>query len=326
VGPTRLKIGLNLPTWPDRRGQPTSWDTMRALAHAAEEAGVDTIWAPDHLLRRSSDGTSVGFQESWTILSAVAEATRRVEIGPFVANTSFRQPALLAKMAATLDEVSGGRLVLALGSGDPARDPSFSGFGYPTESPVGRFEEAVEIVARLLRGESIDFAGRFYRTEGAVLVPAGPRAGGPPIWVAARGARTFAIAALWADAVNLNAFLSDPDAVATAFAPAVAACESIGRDPASLAWTGYARVSFAPPATTHAPAGPGTGATIRGTVDEIASRLHGLHQAGVRHLTCYVDPGDSPSPLPALETEGLERFVPVLEHLRRREAGGAAAD
>jgi len=326
VGPTHLKIGLNLPTWPDRGGQPTSWSTMRALAQAAEDAGVDTIWVPDHLLQRLSSGRFVGFQESWTILSALAEATRRVEIGPFVANTSFRPPALLAKMAAALDEVSGGRLVLALGSGDPARDTSFSAFGYPAESPVGRFEEAVEIVARLLRGESLDFAGRFYRTEGAVLVPAGPRPGGPPIWVAARGARTFAIAARWADAVNLNAFLSDPDAVATAFAPAVAACESIGRDPASLAWTGYVRVSFAPPATARATAGFGSGAAIWGSVEEIAGRLHGLHQAGVQHLTCYVDPGDSPSPLPALEPEGLERFAPVLELLRRREEAGATAN
>ncbi len=119
----RLAIGLSLPTWPLRGGGYASWADMRTVAQDAEALGVDTLWVPDHLLRELKDRPRFGFWECWTILTAAAEATTRIEIGPFIACTGFRNPGLLAKMAMTLDEVSGGRVVLGLGSGVPARDP-----------------------------------------------------------------------------------------------------------------------------------------------------------------------------------------------------------
>ena len=106
--PAPIAIGLNLPTWPLRDRTYATWPEMRALAREAEAMGVDTLWAPDHL-QRELGGERIGFWECWTIVTALAEATTRIGIGPYVACTGFRNPALLAKMAVTLDEVSGGR-------------------------------------------------------------------------------------------------------------------------------------------------------------------------------------------------------------------------
>jgi alkanesulfonate monooxygenase SsuD/methylene tetrahydromethanopterin reductase-like flavin-dependent oxidoreductase (luciferase family) len=133
-----IGIGLNLPTWPLRDGSYATWPQIRRLALAIEALGVDTIWVPDHLQRESPKRGTFGFWECWTILTATAEATSRIEIGPFIACTGFRNPALLAKMAETLDEVSGGRVVLGLGSGVPARDPSWSAFGYDGSRHVAK--------------------------------------------------------------------------------------------------------------------------------------------------------------------------------------------
>ena len=200
----RLAIGLSLPTWPLRGGGYASWADMRAVAREAEALGVDTLWVPDHLLRTMKDRPRFGFWECWTILTAAAEATTRIEIGPFIACTGFRNPGLLAKMAMTLDEVSGGRVVLGLGSGVPARDPSWSAFGYDGTRHVSRYAEAVEIVTRLLRERSVTFAGEHYRMDEAEIIPRGPRPDGPPVWVAGMGERTSRVAARWGDAINVN--------------------------------------------------------------------------------------------------------------------------
>ena len=186
----RIAIGLNLPTWPRADRTNASWTEIRTLAREAEAMGVDTLWVPDHLQRDLASGERIGFWECWTIVTALAEATTTVGIGPYVACTGFRNPALLAKMAATLDEVSGGRLVLGLGSGVPDRDTSWRAFGYDVARPVARFEESVEVITRMLRGERVTFEGELVRTEDAEILPRGPRRAGPPVWVAALGDRT----------------------------------------------------------------------------------------------------------------------------------------
>src|SRR3712207_3157409 len=160
--PGRLQLGLNLPTWGVEPGRAPRWAGIQALARSAEAAGADTLWVPDHLQVRQG----VGFWECWTILTALAQVTSRATIGPHVACTGFRNPALLAKMATTLDEVCGGRLLLGLGCGLPQVDASWHVFGYPSDHAVGRFAEAVEIVARLLREGHLDFQGTYYRVRG----------------------------------------------------------------------------------------------------------------------------------------------------------------
>ena len=127
------------------------------MAETAEGCGLDSVWIADHLLAEMQDGTVHGMHDAWTLLSAVAAVTTRVELGPLVLCSSFRDPGVVAKMAATLDEVSDGRLVLGLGAG--WHDPEYEAFGFPTEHRVSRFAEALEIIVRLLRGERVSFKG-----------------------------------------------------------------------------------------------------------------------------------------------------------------------
>ncbi len=141
---------------------------------AIEAAGLDSAWVFDHLLFRG-DGETSGIHECWTILAAIAEATSRVELGTIVLCTAFRNAALQAKMAATLDEVSGGRLIFGIGCG--WHDPEFEAFGYPTDHKVGRFEEALAVITGLIREGRADLDGRYVtgaRRRAAAAGPARP--------------------------------------------------------------------------------------------------------------------------------------------------------
>jgi alkanesulfonate monooxygenase SsuD/methylene tetrahydromethanopterin reductase-like flavin-dependent oxidoreductase (luciferase family) len=187
-------------------GRTPAWADVRATAEAAEESGLDSVWIADHLLARMPDGTVHGMHDAWTLLSAVAAVTSRVELGPLVLCSSFRSPSVIANMAATLDTVAGGRLVLGLGAG--WHDPEYEAFGFPTDHRVSRFAEALEIVARLLRGERVTFDGRYYAVSDASLTPAPSRR--IPVLVAAKLPRMLRLTARWADAWN-TAWFSSPD-------------------------------------------------------------------------------------------------------------------
>ena len=185
---------------------PTRWADVRAVAQTAEEFGLDSVWIADHLLAQMQDGTVHGMHDAWTLLSAVAAVTTRVELGPLVLCSSFRDPGVVAKMAATLDEVSGGRLVLGLGAG--WHDPEYEAFGFPVSHRVSRFAEALEIIVRLLHRERVSFHGRYYRLSDAALLPAPRRA--IPILVAGRRPRMLRLTARWADAWN-TAWYAEPN-------------------------------------------------------------------------------------------------------------------
>lgn len=307
----RLALGMNLPTWPLRNGGHATWSEMRRLARDVEAAGVDTLWAPDHLQRRVAGRPTIGFWECWTIVTAAAEATSSIGIGPFVACTGFRNPALLARMATTLDEVSGGRLVLGLGSGVPATDETWRAFGYDPVAHVGRHEEAVEIIATLLRDGRVTFEGGHYRIDGVELVPPGPRPQGPPIWVAGKGERTMRIAARWGDAVNVNRPLATVDDLAAIQTSVAAACAAVGRDPATLQVTGWARI-----AVGDGGSGVRREGWLAGSPAEIGATARALRRGGLGHLTLYVAPEDDPSPLPALTRSNLDLAMPFLEAIR----------
>ena len=307
-----LGIGLNLPTWPLRDGSYAGWPTMRRLAQAMEAMGVDTLWVPDHLQRTTPGRGTFGFWECWTILTAAAEATSRIGIGPFIACTGFRNPALLAKMAATLDEVSGGRLVLGLGSGVPARDPSWSAFGYDGSRHVSKYAEAVEVVTRLLRERAVTFEGEHYRTDAAELIPRGPRPDGDA--GPGRGAGR-------ADACGGGALRRHRQRQPVAHVRH-RGDGGRGRCGTGLRGGGPRPVDargdrLGPDRRGRARAWRSTGrAASPATPRRSRRRRAAIHAAGIAHLTFYIGAVDDPSPLPALTDETLAMFAPFLEAIR----------
>jgi alkanesulfonate monooxygenase SsuD/methylene tetrahydromethanopterin reductase-like flavin-dependent oxidoreductase (luciferase family) len=194
-----MRIGVVVPmSLSDGTGRVPSWREVLAFTERAEALGLQSVWVCDHFISSPPGRPVEGIHEGWTILSALAASTSRVELGQLVMCASFRNPALLAKMAATADAVSGGRLILGLGAG--SYDPEYEAFGYPTDHRVGRFEEALQIIGPLLRGESVAFAGRYHQVSDAMLLPPPDRP--IPILVAAKGPRMLRLTARYADAWN----------------------------------------------------------------------------------------------------------------------------
>ncbi len=246
-------------------------------------SGLDSVWGADHLIFRDENET-VGIHECWTVLTAVAAVTSRVEIGPLVLALPFRSPALTAKMAAELDEVSGGRLILGLGCG--WHEPEFDAFGYPFDHRVGRFEEGVKIIARLLRGESVTFEGRWHRVENVELLPRPVRDGGPPILIAGKQPRMLRLVAEHAAQWNgaWYGFPDQADELRTRLANVRGALEAAGRDPATLALTAGIFVAYED-ADDDAPE-----RAIRGTTSEIADALTGYAELDISHLIVHLFP------------------------------------
>src|SRR5215213_7559801 len=191
-----IGVGIQLP----EVEREVRWPELRAIARHVKAVGFDSIWLGDHLLYRYASGETRGPWEAWTTLAGLAEATERVTIGPLVAATAFHAPFMLAKLAATVDEISGGRLVLGLGAGwNPVE---FGALGAPFAYRIARFEEAFTIVRTPLRDGFIDFEGEFYAARDAELLPRPARPGGPPLLIGSSGVRMLAATLPYADAWN----------------------------------------------------------------------------------------------------------------------------
>ena len=295
-----MKVGIYLPV---REGMGSghhadrtrSWRDLLAMARLAEEAGFDSVWVPDHLLFRwpTHPPTTQGTWEAWSLVAALAAATSRVEIGTMVLCASFRHPALLAKMADTVDEISGGRLILGLGAG--YHEPEFAAFGYGYADRASRFEEAVTIVSRLLKRGECDFSGAHFTVRDCELRPRGPRPQGPPIMIATSNPagvvrpRMHRVLAEHADLWNgwLAFWRSWPDAVPALQAEVDAACLAYGRDPATLGRTVSPLVVF--PDLDPAPTRPEVEALV-GSCEELAAAFANFAAAGVSHLQVQLDP------------------------------------
>jgi alkanesulfonate monooxygenase SsuD/methylene tetrahydromethanopterin reductase-like flavin-dependent oxidoreductase (luciferase family) len=189
----QIRVGVQLP----EVEREVPWSEYAAMARAAEEVGLDSVWVGDHYLYRDGRGER-GPWEAWTLLAGLAAVTQRVRLGPLVACLGFRAPAVLAKTAATVDEISGGRLVLGVGAG--WNETEFRAFGLPFDHRVSRFEEAFGIVRRLVGGERVTFSGRFHSVEDAVLLPAPQNR--TPLMVGGTGPRLLSIALPHCEAWN----------------------------------------------------------------------------------------------------------------------------
>jgi alkanesulfonate monooxygenase SsuD/methylene tetrahydromethanopterin reductase-like flavin-dependent oxidoreductase (luciferase family) len=203
-----VRVGIQLP----EVEREVRWPELRTIALAAERCGFDSIWVGDHMLYRGDGRPERGPWDAWTALAALAASTERVTLGPLVASTAFHPPGVLARMAATIDEAAGGRFTLGIGVG--WNETEFRAFGLPFDRLVSRFEEAFEIVRRLLAGERVTFAGRFHRVEDAVLLP--PPARCVPLMVGGVGPRLLAASLPHADAWNVwfSEYGNDPEGFA----------------------------------------------------------------------------------------------------------------
>jgi alkanesulfonate monooxygenase SsuD/methylene tetrahydromethanopterin reductase-like flavin-dependent oxidoreductase (luciferase family) len=283
-----MKIGLMVPFSEGEEGA-GSWSELKELVQTADEVDLDSVYAADHLLFRDPEAatpTTVGIHEVFTMLSAFAAVTSRVEIGPLVAALPWRNPALLAKMAAGIDEISGGRFVLGLGCG--WHEPEFTAFGYEFEHRVSQFAEGLEIVAGLLREGRADVAGRWASAHDAVLRPPGPRPGRIPILIAAKRPRMYALTAQYADRWNAAWFgpWEQADELRTRLTNLASALEAAGRDPASISRTAGLDVAF--PALTTDPTESGG---IAGTAEEVGDALRAYAEAGIDEVICHCEPG-----------------------------------
>jgi probable F420-dependent oxidoreductase len=277
------------------------------MARQAEAVGFDSFWLPDHLLYHFEDVHRQGAWDAWSLLAAVAATTERMEIGPLVACSSFRNPALIAKMAATIDEISNGRFILGLGAG--WHKPEYDAFGFPHDHRVSRFEEALQIMTTLLRQGHVDFQGAYYTARDCELRPRGPRPNGPPILVGGSGERMLRLTARYADAWNADR-QNDVAAVQALNARVDNACRDVGRDPDTLAriigiqadMLNASRQATQPRQFVMAPW------PLTGTAEELAAQIRQFAEARVGHMMVWVDP---------VSVAGVEAFAPVLEALDR---------
>jgi len=277
-----MQVGLVLPIAQGEQGV-LSYPELRAYALRAEARGFDSLWLVDHLLFRFPEQPTRGIWECWSVLAALAEATERLTLGTFVACTAFRNPAVLAKQAASVDAISGGRLILGLGAG--WHQPEFDAFGIPFDHTVSRFEEALAIIVPLLREGRVDFRGQFYRAEQCELRPGPGRPGGPPILIGAFKPRTLGLTARYADLWN-TCWLGWPELLPDRRADLEAACAREGRDPASVGVT--VGVSVAGPG--HARTTLDRAKVLAGSVAEVADGLRAYQEQGVRHVICSLEP------------------------------------
>jgi alkanesulfonate monooxygenase SsuD/methylene tetrahydromethanopterin reductase-like flavin-dependent oxidoreductase (luciferase family) len=298
-----LKVGINLPiTEGALAGKTARWADLFAIASQAEALGFDSLWVPDHLLVRWQEHTQ-GIWECWSLLAALAAVTHRVELGSLVTCTAFRNPALLAKMADTIDEISGGRLILGLGAGWDG--PEQRAFDIKTDHRVDRFEEALQIIVPLLRTGQVDFAGKYYQARDCELRPRGPHPGGPPILIGAKGPRMLRLAATYADLWNAEGPLQGLEQIGSQQAAGDAACTAIGRDPATLGRSAsvVVKLPMAQGWSRSSTQGKQPGPT---SPEEVAETLRSYARAGLSHVQLWLMPNTLAS---------LEWFKTVLDLL-----------
>jgi alkanesulfonate monooxygenase SsuD/methylene tetrahydromethanopterin reductase-like flavin-dependent oxidoreductase (luciferase family) len=328
-GPTRpLEVGLILPHWTALpAGSPwwwatetptpnPDWPTLLALARQAEAVGFDSLWTIDHLLvpmdppdprHQWPPGTepvpdaAMGVWESWSVLAALAACTERVALGPMVSCSNFRHPAVLARIAATVDDISGGRVILGIGAGDIEEEHYSHGLRW--DYRVSRFAEAIEIIHGLLRDGRIDFAGQYHQLTGGELKPRPHRDGGPPILIGAlgHGQRMLDLVARYADIWTawLAHKRAHPDVIPPLRDAVDAACRAVGRDPATLRRSVTIGVAVA--GRVIAESEP-----LTGTPQQIADGLRAFHQEGIDLVNVWLNP---------MTAEGVDEMAEVLHHL-----------
>jgi alkanesulfonate monooxygenase SsuD/methylene tetrahydromethanopterin reductase-like flavin-dependent oxidoreductase (luciferase family) len=295
-----MLIGIQLPE--------VEWEVpfpeLIRMAQTAEQVGFDSIWLGDHLLYDLAIGPR-GPWEVWTSLAALAASTERVLLGPLVASAGFHEPTMLAKQAATVDAISGGRLILGLGAGWNERE--YRAFGFPYDRRVSRFEEAFTIIRTLLADGEIDFHGQFHTAERCVLHPRPARPGGPPLMVGSVRPRMLSIALPHVDSWNMwwSTYGNTPDGFATVKQQVDEDAIALGRIAGSVSASCAVLVQLADGAGRQMGAHEGDAVLpIRGTPAEIAAQIAAFGHAGAAHVQLVVDP---------ITRGSIEQFDEILQ-------------
>ena len=294
-----MQLGLNLPyAEGSMDGRTPRWGDIRAMAQTAEATGFDALWVSDHVGFGDPGGEWRGAWDCWTLLSALAASTTSVSLGPFVLAMPLRNPALLAKMAETLDEVSDGRVILGIGAG--WNEPEFTSYGIPFEDRFKRFEDGLRVISDMLRHGRSTLDGRTIRTRSARLEPRGPRPNGLPVMVGANGPRMLRLTAELAD--HWNGGLRSLDEVPALLEALDSACRDVGRtSPITKSVEILVRTL---PAAGDAPP---EGREIRGDPETLAAELRRFADLGINHLQVQLRPNS---------LAGVEAFAPVIDSLR----------
>src|SRR6266700_7409121 len=293
-----MRIGVTLPFGAsDGPGRLPAWREMHAFAAHAEAVGLDSVWVCDHFLSGPAGRPAEAIHEGWAIVAALAASTSTIELGQLVTCVSFRSPALLAKMAVTADGVSGGRLVLGLGAG--WYDPEYLAFGFPAGHRVARFEEALQIIGPLLRGERLTFAGRYHQVRDAVLLPPPDRP--IPVLVAGNRPRMLRLTARYADAWNTAWFGLPGKRLGQRLAGLHAALLAEGRDPATLRRTVGMDCELTDP-------GQAGGGSLAGSLDELARAIDAYERLGIDDLIVRLQPSTQPA------LDPLARAIKIRGH------------
>jgi alkanesulfonate monooxygenase SsuD/methylene tetrahydromethanopterin reductase-like flavin-dependent oxidoreductase (luciferase family) len=276
-----IRVGVQLP----EAERVVRWPEYVAMARASEESGFDSIWLGDHLLYRGDGREERGPWEVWTLLAALAAVTDRVLLGPLVACASFHPPGLLAKMAATVADVSGGRFVLGLGAG--WNETEYRAFGLPYDHRVSRFEESFEIVRRVLAGERVSFDGRFWQADDLVVLP---RPAGPvPLMIGSNGERMLSIALPHVQWWNTwyTGYGNTAEGFVELNARITAAAERAGRDPGEIGRSAAVLVELDPEAVKR-PHSDGEVTPV--ALDEVPDALRALDGAGADEAILILRP------------------------------------
>jgi alkanesulfonate monooxygenase SsuD/methylene tetrahydromethanopterin reductase-like flavin-dependent oxidoreductase (luciferase family) len=299
-----MRIGLinELHGRPATDKHPT-WKSLRERARAAEAVGFDIFVFEDALMYRGEDQTD-GVWESVAIAGALAATTETIDISHSVVNSVYRSPAMMASIAETLHEISAGRYVLGIGAGNTP-DSDYKGFGFPTDLRYSRFEEAINIIHTLLKTGQVDFDGQFYTAEDAELVLRGPGGSGPPINVAAGGAKMLRLAARYGDAWNWWVWGEAFEAAHERLSPILEALDiaSAGSDRSSgPLWKTLDYYTVVPDGFEDEV--PNMDQPLRGTSAVIAEELLKFSAIGIDEIRCDVYPRT---------VDAIEAMRPVVE-------------
>jgi alkanesulfonate monooxygenase SsuD/methylene tetrahydromethanopterin reductase-like flavin-dependent oxidoreductase (luciferase family) len=296
-----VKVGILLPIAETDSGTILRYQAIRDAALRAEDDQFDSVWIVDHLLFEW-DGQRRGIWEGWTLLAALAEATTKIELGTLVMCTAFRNPALLAKMADAVDEVSAGRLILGLGAG--WHEPEFRAFGYPFHRLASRFEDALRIIAPLVRGDVVTFPGTYERAVDCVSLPRGPRPEGPPILIGASRPRMLRLTAELGDAWN-TCWLGRAGELPPRLAELHAACAAVGREPTTIDVT-VGQIVATPGMAQITEESENAARYAFSSAEVLADEWRAFEEQGVAHLIIWPQPYDDACV--QLVTEALRNY------------------